>query len=152
VSRYLDLLEKAYIVYPAPRYDIKGKELLKTLTKYYVIDTGLRNMLLGYGDADLGHLIETLVYFELRRRGFQVFTGKHYDREIDFFAVLQDRRVYYQVTLSMLDEGVRERELAPLKAVKDNYEKIVLTMDKTFITDYAGIRLVNVLDFLLEEY
>jgi predicted AAA+ superfamily ATPase len=152
VSRYLDLLEKAYIVYPAPRYDIKGKELLKTLAKYYVVDTGLRNMLLGYGDADLGHLIETLVYFELRRRGFQVFTGKHYDREIDFFAVRQDRRVYYQVTLSMMDEGVRERELAPLRAVKDNYEKIILTMDRTFITDYAGIRLVNLLDFLMEDY
>ncbi|MDR3161389.1 MAG: ATP-binding protein [Spirochaetaceae bacterium] len=152
VSRYLDLLEKAYIVYPSPRYDIKGKELLKTLAKYYVVDTGLRNMLLGYGDADLGHLIETLVYFELRRRGFQVFTGKHYDREIDFFAVRQDRRVYYQVALSMLDEGVRERELAPLRSVKDNYDKIVLTMDRTFITDYAGIRLVNILDFLMEDY
>jgi predicted AAA+ superfamily ATPase len=152
VSRYLDLLEKAYIVYPAPRYDIRGKELLKTLSKYYVIDTGLRNMLLGYGDADIGYLLETLVYFELRRRGFQVFTGKYYDREIDFFAVRQDRRVYYQVTLSMLDGGTRERELAPLRTLKDNYEKTVLTMDRTFVTDYSGIRLLNVLDFLLEDY
>jgi predicted AAA+ superfamily ATPase len=152
VSRYLDLLEKAYIVYSSPRYDIKGKELLKTLAKYYVVDTGLRNMLLGYGDADLGHLIETLVYFELKRRGFQVFTGKHYEREIDFFAVRQDRRVYYQVTLSMLDEGVRERELAPLRLVKDSYDKIVISMDRTFVTDYAGIRLVNILDFLMEDY
>ncbi|MDR2135495.1 MAG: ATP-binding protein [Treponema sp.] len=152
VSRYLDLLEKAYIVYPASRYDIKGKELLKTLYKYYVVDTGIRNMLLGYGDADLGYLVETLVYFELRRRGFQVFTGKYYDREIDFFAVRQDRKAYYQVTLSMMDAGVRERELGPLRAVKDNYDKIVLTMDRTFVTDYAGIRLVNILDFLTEDY
>ncbi|MDR2748151.1 MAG: ATP-binding protein [Treponema sp.] len=152
VSRYLDLLEKAYIVYPAPRYDIKSGEPLKTLSRYYMIDTGLRNMLLGYRDTDLGQLVETLVYFELRRRGFQVFTGKYYNREIDFFAVRQDRRVYYQVTLSMQDEGVRERELGPLRVVKDNYEKIVLTMDRTFVTDYAGIRLVNVLDFLMEDY
>jgi predicted AAA+ superfamily ATPase len=151
ISRYLDLLEKAYVVYQAPRYDIKGRELLKTLSKYYVVDTGVRNMLLGYGDTDLGHVIETVVYFELLRRGFQVFFGKYYDREVDFFAVRQEKKIYYQVSLSILDERVRERELAPLRAIKDNHEKIILSMDRNFVTDYDGIRLVHIIDFLLEE-
>lgn len=95
-------------------------------------------------------IFSTVVYLELIRRGFQVFSGKHYDREIDFFALRQDRKVYYQVCLTMLDEKVRERELAPLKAVRDNYEKAVITMDRNFITGYEGIRLINVIDFLLE--
>jgi predicted AAA+ superfamily ATPase len=152
VSHYLDMLEKAYIIYPAQRYDIKGKELLKTLSKYYVVDNGIRNMLLGYGDADLGHIIETVIFFELQRRGFQVFAGKHYDREIDFFAVKQDRKMYYQVTWTMMDETVRERELAPLRSIKDNYEKVVLSMDRTFVSDYEGIKCQNIIDFLLEEF
>ncbi|GHV92777.1 ATPase [Spirochaetia bacterium] len=152
VSRYLDLLEKAYIVYPAHRYDIKGKELLKTLSKYYVVDTGIRNMLLGYSNTDLGYVIETVVFFELLRRGFQVFTGKYYAREVDFCAVKQDRKIYYQVTLTMMDEAVRERELNPLMAIKDNYEKVILSMDKTYVTDYEGIKYQNIIDFLLGEW
>jgi predicted AAA+ superfamily ATPase len=150
VSHYLDLLEKAFIVYPAYRYDLKGKELLKTLNKYYVVDTGLRNMLTGYSNTDYGAILETVVYFELRRRGFQVFTGKQYDREIDFFAVRQDEKKYYQVCATMLDETTRQRELQPLILIRDNYEKTILTMDKTFTTDYEGIRLRNIIGFLLE--
>jgi predicted AAA+ superfamily ATPase len=150
ISRYLDLLEKAYIIYPSYRYDIKGKELLKTLSKYYVVDSGIRNMLLGYSGADIGAVVETVVYFELLRRGFQVFTGKYYNQEVDFLAVKQDKKIYYQVCLTMLEETVRERELRPLAAIKDNHEKIVLSMDKTYVTDYEGIKQQSIIDFLLE--
>ena len=151
VSAYLDTLEKAYILYQVNRFDIKGKEQLKTLSKYYVIDTGIRNALMGYSDGDLGHVLETVVYFELLRRGYRVFIGKWYDSEVDFLALRQDTRKYYQVSLSIMDESVKKRELAPLTAINDNYEKAILTMDKTYITDHDGIRFQNIIDFLLTE-
>ncbi len=150
VSNYLDMLEKAYIIYPVKRYDIKGKEQLKNLAKYYVVDTGIRNMLMGYSDSDFGHFLETIVYFELIRRGYQVFIGKWYESEVDFIAVKQDGKKYYQVCLTIMDEKVKECELAPLKAISDNYEKTVLSMDKTYITDYEGIKFENNIDFLTE--
>ena len=123
VSNYLDMLEKAYIIYPVKRYDIKGKEQLKNLAKYYVVDTGIRNMLMGYSDSDFGHVLETIVYLELIRRGYQVFIGKWYELEVDFIAIKQNEKKYYQVCLTLMDEKVKERELAPLKAIPDNYEK-----------------------------
>ena len=144
-------MEKAYIVYQARRFDIKGKEQLKTLSKFYVVDTGIRNALAGYADGDTGHVLETVVYFELLRRGYQVFIGKWYDNEVDFLAIRQDTRKYYQVTLSMIDERVKTRELAPLAAIRDNYEKIVLSLDKTYITGHEGIKFQNIIDFLLED-
>jgi predicted AAA+ superfamily ATPase len=150
ISYYLELLEKAYIVHPVSRYDIKGKELLKTQLKYYAADTGLRNMLLGYSNTDVGHLLETVVYLELRRRGFQVFVGKYYDKEVDFVAIKPEDKKYFQVCTTILDEAVRKRELAPLLGIRDNYEKTLLTMDKTFIPGYEGIKLQNIMDFLLE--
>jgi len=150
VSAYLDSLEKAYVIYKADRYDIKGKEQLKTLSKYYVVDTGIRNALMGYSDNDIGHVLEAVVYFELLRRGFQVFIGKWYDKEVDFLAVRQDTKKYYQVTYSMMDEAVKKRELEPLESIHDNYEKVVLSLDKTYITDHEGIRYQNIIDFLLE--
>ena len=107
-------------------------------------------MLMGYSDSDFGHVIETVVYFEILRRGYQVFIGKWYDSEIDFIAIKQDEKKYFQVTLSLMDEKVKERELAPLKAITDNYEKIVLSMDKTYITDHEGIKFRNIIDFLTE--
>ena len=148
VSNYLDMLEKAYIIYPVKRYDIKGKEQLKNLAKYYVVDTGIRNMLMGYSDSDFGHVLETVVYLELIRRGYQVFIGKWYELEVDFIAVKQDEKKYYQVCLTLIDEKVKERELAPLKAIPDNYEKTILSMDRTYITDYEGIKFENIIDFL----
>ena len=151
ISSYLDSLQKAYIIYQANRYDIKGKEQLKTLAKYYVTDTGIRNALMGYSDNDIGYVLETVVYFELLRRGFQVFIGKWQGSEVDFLAVRQDAKKYYQVTWSMMDESVRARELAPLEAIQDNYEKFVLSMDKTYITDREGIRFQNIIDFLLDD-
>lgn len=150
VSNYLDMLEKAYIIYPVKRYDIKGKEQLKNLAKYYVVDTGIRNMLMGYSDSDFGHILETVVYLELLRRGYQVFIGKWYELEVDFIAIKQDEKKYYQVCLSLMDEKVKEREIAPFKAIPDNYEKTILSMDKTYITDYEGIKFKNIIDFLIE--
>jgi uncharacterized protein len=149
VSSYLDFLEKAYIVYPSYRYDVKGKELLKTLCKYYIVDTGLRNVVFE-ASGDVGSAIETVVYFELLRRGYKVFTGKQYDKEIDFLAVKNDERRYCQVALSILDETVRKRELAPLVSVKDNYEKTVLSMDALKFPDADGIKFKNVVEWLLE--
>ena len=108
---------------------------------------------LGAGSAnDIGHVLETVVYFELLRRGYQVFVGKWYTAEVDFFAVRQGTKKYYQVTLSMVNEAVRERELASLSAIHDNYEKIVLSLDKSYITDCDGIKFQNIIDFLLEAY
>jgi len=150
ISNYLTMLENAFILYRVNRYDIKGKEILKSLAKYYVVDTGIRNALLGYTDTDYGHILENIVYFELLRRGYQVFIGKWYDLEVDFIAVKQDEKKYFQVSYTVIDENVKSRELASLKAINDNYEKILLTMDKTFITDHQGIKFVNVLDFLTE--
>ena len=149
IASYLDTMEKAYIIYQAKRFDIKGKEQLKTLSKFYVTDTGIRNMLTGYSDSDMGHVLETVVYFELLRRGYQVFIGKWYDNEVDFLAITQNTRKYYQVTLSMMNETVKKRELAPLTAIPDNYEKTILSMDKTYITDHEGIIYQNIIDFLL---
>lgn len=151
VSSYLDTLERAFIIYQVHRYDIKGKEQLKTLSKYYVADTGIRNTLLGYSDNDVGHVLETVVYFELLRHGYQVFIGKWYNSEVDFIAVRQDTKKYYQVTLSLLDEGVKTRELAPLLSINDNYEKVILSMDKSYVTDHEGIRFQNIIDFLMNE-
>jgi predicted AAA+ superfamily ATPase len=151
IASYLDTLEKAYIVYQANRFDIKGKEQLRTLSKFYVTDTGIRNMLMGYSDGDMGHVLETVVYFELLRRGYQVFIGKWYSSEVDFLAIRQDTRKYNQVTLSMMDESIKARELAPLVSIHDNYEKTVLSMDKTYITNYEGIKYQNIIDFLLSD-
>jgi len=151
ISGYLSTLERAYIVYQAHRYDIKGKEQLKTLSKFYVADIGIRNALMGYSDSDIGYVLETVVYFELLRRGYKVFIGKWYDREVDFLAVRQDIRRYYQVTMSIMSENVKVRELAPLIAIRDNYEKTILSMDRTYVTDHEGIRYENIIDFLLSE-
>jgi len=149
ISSYLDFLEKAYIVYPSYRYDVKGKELLKTLCKYYIVDTGLRGVVFDTS-GDIGSIIETIVYFELLRRGYKVFTGKQYDREIDFLTVKNDERRYFQVTLSLLDETVRKRELAPFVSLKDNYEKTVLSMDTLKFHNIDGIKHRNIIDWLLD--
>lgn len=150
VNQYLLTLENAYIFYPVSRFDIKGKEYLKTLQKYYIVDTGIRNMLLGYRDIDRGHILENVVYLELLRRGYKVSLGKVGDKEVDFVATKPDEKKYIQVTESLLDRSVREREISALKSIKDNYEKVVLSMDVNFINSEDGIKLQNVIDFLLE--
>lgn len=151
VLNYLNMLENAYIIYKVPRYDIKGKELLKTLEKYYIIDTGIRNTILGFRNSDFGHMIENIVYFELLRRGYEVAIGKTDSLEVDFIAVSANDKKYYQVTYAMLDETVKTREFNSLKKINDNYEKTVLTMDKLYNnTSDEGIKIKYLIDFLLE--
>lgn len=150
IENYLKMLESAFIIYKANRYDIKGKQLLKTLGKYYIVDTGIRNAVIGYRDADYGHVLENVVYLELLRRGYEVCTGKNGDYEIDFIASKEDNKKYYQVTLSLTNEDVMKRELRSLVNIPDNYEKIIITSDKSFIQSNEGIKYVNIIDFLLE--
>ena len=150
VDKYINMLKNAFIFYSVGRYDVKGKQLLKTLGKNYIIDLGFRNMLLGYRDADSGHILENIVFLELIRRDYRVYIGKVGETEVDFIAERPDDKIYIQVTETMMGEEVRERELRPLKLINDNYEKIVLSMDKSFIKSYDGIKVLNIIDFLLK--
>jgi len=148
VDKYVKALTDCFLFYPVERYNIKGKNLLKTLGKYYVVDTGLRNHLLSAANSDIGHLIENIVYFELLRRGYRVNIGKIGEKEIDFVAVRQNTKEYYQVAMTALDESVRERELDPLRKAGDNYPKYLLTLDP-ITSDYEGIKQINLIDWLL---
>ena len=151
VLNYLTMLENAYLIYKVPRYDIKGKELLKTLEKYYIVDTGIRNVILGFRNTDFGHLIENIVYFELLRRGYEVTIGKTDSLEVDFIATNSNDKKYIQVTYSMLDNSVKNRELKVLRSINDNYEKTILTMDKIYNnTSEEGIKIKYLVDFLME--
>lgn len=151
VDNYLKMLENAFIVYKAERSDIKSKNILKTLGKYYIADTGLRNIILGFRNIDEGHLLENVIYLELLRRGYKVSIGKTLDYEVDFVAENVNEIKYYQVSQTIKDEKVKMRELRSLKSISDNYEKTILTMDKTINNDYNGIKVVNIIDFLLEK-
>lgn len=149
VEKYISMLRSAFIFYSVERYDVRGKQLLKTLGKNYIIDLGFRNMLLGYRDADRGHIIENIVFLELIRRDYHVYIGKFKETEIDFVAEKPNDKLYIQVTESMLSPETRERELRPLQMIPDNYEKIVLSMDRNYITSYDGIKSLNLIDWLL---
>ena len=151
VEKYISMLQSAYVVFSVGRYDVKGKQLLKTLGKNYIIDMGFRNMLLGYRDADRGHIMENIVFLELLRRDYRVTVGKVGDAEIDFVAERPDDKIYLQVTESMLSQETRERELRPLRMLPDNYEKIVLSMDRSYIRSYDGIKSLNLIDWLLSD-
>lgn len=150
VSDYIRMLSNAFIIFPIQRYDIQGKELLKTLGKNYIIDLGFRNMLLGYRGADRGHIIENVVFLELIRRDYRVYIGKVGSTEVDFVAEKPNEKIYVQVTESMQSPETRERELKPLRAIKDNYEKIVISMDRDYINSYDGIKAINLTDWLLK--
>ena len=149
VDKYITMLKNAFIFYSVGRYDIKGKQYLKTLGKNHIIDLGFRNMLLGYRDADRGHILENIVYLELIRRNYKVSIGKVGETEVDFVAEKPDEKLYIQVTETMEGETTRARELRPLQLISDNYEKIVLSMDKSYIKSYDGIKSLNIIDFLL---
>lgn len=149
IEAYLCMLERAFFIFPVGRYDVKGKQLLKTLGKNYLIDIGFRNMLLGWRDADRGHLLENIVYLELLRRDYRVNIGKVGNTEVDFIAESAKEKIYIQVTESMQNPQTRERELRPLRLIRDNHEKTVLSMDRDFISSYDGIRSVNLIDWLL---
>ena len=155
ISKYVDALLDSYLVYKANRYDIKGKEILKTQEKYYAVDIGLRYYMLGQKSGrDMGHILENIVYLELLRRGYEVFIGKYDDLEVDFIARKPEEIVYYQVALTIrenneLDNKILERELMPLKKINDNYPKYILTLDDDLDADYDGIRKINAIDWLM---
>lgn len=149
VEKYLNAFIESFIIYQAKRYNIKGKQYLKTLEKYYVVDIGMRYMLLGSRSTDVGHILENVVYLELLRRGYDVYVGKIDELEVDFVAMEQRRIIYYQVAASVRDERTLQRELASLQAISDNYPKIILTLDEDPEADYDGIRRINALDWLM---
>ena len=149
VQAYVSALMESYFFYDIKRFDIKGKEYLRTLGKFYIVDMGLRNYLLGFRNRDSGHAIENVVYFELLRRGYDVAIGKVDTAEVDFIATKTDEKLYIQVTESMVSEDVRRRELAPLQKIRDNYEKIVLSMDTGLDASYDGIKSLNLILWLL---
>lgn len=149
VQAYVNALLEAYFFYEIKRFDIKGKEYLRTLGKFYIVDIGLRNYLLGYRNRDTGHVLENIVYFELLKRGYDIAVGKINQLEIDFIATKADEKLYVQVTESMISESVRKRELTPLEKVNDNYEKIILSLDNETMS-YNGIKLYNIMDWLIE--
>ena len=150
VQAYIGALLESYFFYEIKRFDIKGKEYLRTLGKYYIVDIGLRNYLLGFRNRDSGHAIENVVYFELLRRGYDVAIGKIDNQEVDFIATTADDKLYIQVTESMQSEDVRERELSPLQKIRDNYEKLVLSLESGLDTSYEGIKSLNLIDWLLD--
>lgn len=175
VDKYISMLLNALVFFQVGRYDVKEKQLLKTLGKYYISDLGFRNMLLGYRDADTvqdgdadrnadwnadrdgdwdanrGHILENVVFLELLRRDYRIYIGKVNEFEVDFVAEKPNNKVYIQVTESMQVPEIRDRELRPLRMIPDNYEKIVLSMDRNFITSYNGIKSLNLIDWLLEK-
>lgn len=150
IIKYLEFLTQSYILYVAPRYDIKGKELLLTNEKYYVVDLGLKNIAAtNKYDADLGRKLENVVYFELLRRGGKIYVGKHIDREIDFVVQkANSEREYYQVAFTVNDEKTFNREISAFDKIKDNYPKFLLTLDFDN-TSINGIQKINVIDWLL---
>ncbi|MBI9095090.1 MAG: ATP-binding protein [Sphaerochaeta sp.] len=151
IDNYLAMLENAYIICRANRYDLKGKMFLKTLEKYYIVDLGIRNQLTGLRNADYGQILENVVFLELLHRQYEVCIGKVGTLEVDFIATRADKKMYVQVSATIMDEKTRERELRPLLAIDDQYDKMILTMDRHFTKDFEGIRIINILDFLLHE-
>ncbi len=151
IEKYISALENSYIVYEAKRYDIKGKQYLKLLEKYYAADIGLRYLLLGSKANDVGHILENIIYLELKRRGYKVFVGKVDNMEVDFVAQTQTGNTYIQVAASVRDQNTLERELRPLQAIKDSYPKFLITLDEDPDCDFEGIKKINAIDWLLEE-
>lgn len=150
VENYIQALIDSFIIYKTDRYDIKGKQILKRLEKYYIVDIGLRNLLLVNKRRDIGHILENIVYLELIRRGYNVTIGKVGDLEIDFIADSPKGRTYYQVSASILDPNTFDREIAPLKKVHDNYPKYIISMDELPMSE-DGIEQINIIDFLLKK-
>jgi len=149
IDTYLRLLEEAFIFYRAGRFNIKGKSLMKTNNKFYIVDPGLRDALVGTVGQDYGSLLENIIFLELIRRGFHVMVGKYHEFEIDFIAEKPGEKLYVQVCASIMEESTRERELRSLRVLNDNYPKMILSMDKVPFTDFDGIQQMYIPDFLL---
>lgn len=148
VSDYVEMLTECFLFYPANRYDIQGKEELKSNQKYYIVDLGIRNYLISKETSDLGYSLENLVYLELLRRDYKVSVGKLGTKEVDFIAEKKGVKEYFQVSANLTDENTFNREIAPLKAIKDNYPKKIITMDIYSVGNYAGIEVVSIIDWL----
>jgi len=151
IEKYLSALCQSFILYPAKRYNIKRRQLLKTMEKYYLVDVALRNTLLGSKNTDYGRVLENVVYLELLRRNPHVYVGKTDAWEVDFVTVNMQEVAYYQVAATVLDNTTLQRELKPLQAIKDNYPKTILTLDTMPVTFHNGIKQQNVLDWLLDQ-
>ena len=149
VDDYVDALTESFIFYPAERFDIVGKQLLKVNKKFYIVDLGLRNHILPRRNYDFGFTLENVVYFELLRRGYQVMIGKLGSTEVDFVAEKHGEYSYYQVTADMTAQETFDREMRPLTQIRDNYEKVVLTSERLTVGNYNGIRVKNLTDWLL---
>ena len=151
IEKYIRGLTDSLLVHEVSRYNIKGKEFLSTLSKYYVADLGLRQMILGNRNIDIGHILENIIYLELLRRKGNVYVGQFDKKEIDFVVINSNEIEYYQVALTVLDENTLKRELDAFKNIKDNYPKYLITLDDIMVnTDYDGIKVVNALEWLLE--
>ena len=151
IDRYLRALTDSFIFYKVDRYDIKGRQHLKTLGKYYIIDVAIRNYLLAQSGLDYGHVLENIVYLELLHRGYRVSSGKIAEKEVDFVANAHDKIIYFQVSATVGDESTLRRELEPLKKIQDNHAKILLTLDEIGAgTNHDGIQQLNIIDWLLE--
>ncbi|MGN0453700.1 MAG: ATP-binding protein [Ruminococcus sp.] len=148
VNDYLKAMTDSFVFYPTERFDIAGKQILQGSKKYYMVDLGIRNLILPKKSYDLGYSLENIVYFELLRRGYRVSIGKYRDMEIDFVAQKDDALTYVQVTADMTAKATFDREINPLSAIKDNYKKIILTLDKLTVGNYDGIKVINLLDWL----
>lgn len=150
VEKYIKALMDSLLIYQTKRYNIKGKQYLKSLEKYYVTDIGLRYMLLGKSNTDVGHILENVVYLELIRRGYDVYVGQIGDAEVDFVAMNEYGKTYFQVSASVRDEKTLKRELGSLQKIADHYPKFLLTLDDDPVGDYDGIKRINALDWLLK--
>lgn len=151
ISNYVEALCESYLYYPVEVMDVSGKEVLKSNKKYYIVDPGIRNYILPKQFYDLGFTIENIVYLELLRRRYNVNIGRNGRTEVDFIAKRNDVYTYIQVTASLVDENTFNREIRPLKQIEDNYEKIILTLDRYTLGNYEGIKVINIVDWLLEE-
>lgn len=149
IEKYLQALINSLIIYQVKRYNIKGRQLLKTQAKYYIADLGLRYLICGIKGKDEGHILENVIYLELLRRGYNVYIGQNEENEIDFVASTHEDTIFIQVSLSLRDSNTYEREIAPLKALNNSYSKIILTMDEAPVKDDNGIKIIYALDWLL---
>ena len=147
ISMYIEYLKEAYLIYELERYDLKGRKVFSRNNKFYGVDPGLRESLTSGGNKDYGHILENLVFLELLRRGYRIYTGEIEEYEIDFICEKNDELIYVQVSLNLMDEKTREREFRPLEMIADNYPKIILSLDSLDFSK-SGIRNVNAEQFL----
>lgn len=149
VYNYLEWLEKAFVIYRRQRYDLQGKSVLKTQEKFYLADASLKYCIMGFNPKSVAAMLENIVYFELRRKGYEVYIGKKETKEIDFVAVRRDERIYVQVCRNLPEES--DREVSNLLEIKDHYPKYVVTLDELAVGNINGVKIVHLADFLLAE-